>query len=199
MNLDLVAPQNPGFPAGGGVSALMQGMSASRIRNLMMNIFQKAKRANVNVYTMDACGLRAPAMQSFPPPTCVPGIEPDYLRTIAEGTGGRAFVDTNDFGPAVAALFRENASYYLLGYRPASGNDGRLHRLEVRVNRPGVEVRTRNGYQALKPADEKSAPPRSPPRRSAPHSPGSCPRAISRCRCQPSRSRRRDGRNQPSR
>ena len=153
VDLDLVAPQAAGLPAAGGASAQSSGAFAFRIRTLMSNIFRKANRANVNVYTMDACGLRAPATRAFPPPTCVPGIEPDYLRTIAAGTGGRAFVDTNDFGPAVAAVFRENASYYLLGYRPTSGNDGRVHRLAVKVNRPGVEVRTRSGYQSIKPAD----------------------------------------------
>ena len=155
VNLDFVAPQAAGLPVGGGASGQMQGLLAERIRSQMQRIITKANRANVNVYTMDACGLRTYGLQQFPPPTCVPGWEVHYLHAVAAGTGGRAFVNSNDFGPGVAAMFAENASYYLLGYRSSSASDGRLHRLEVRVNRPDVDVRTRNGYQAVKPADAR--------------------------------------------
>lgn len=156
VDLTLLAPQPAGLSAGGGSSPTMQGLMASQVTGQMKNVFLKATRANVNVYTIDPCGLRAPSFQEFPPPTCVPGLEIDYLRAIAAGTGGRAVVDTNDFEPGVAAIFRENSSYYLLGYRPSGpGQDGKFHRLEVRVNRPGVEVRTRNGYQAEKASEAR--------------------------------------------
>ena len=50
------------------------------------------------------------------------------------------------------AIFIENASYYLLGYQATDmRQDGKQRRIEVRVNRPGVEVRARNGYVAEKP------------------------------------------------
>jgi VWFA-related protein len=110
-------------------------------------LFARARTANVNIYTMDICGLRTPP----PPnnPTCIPGLETDYLRGVAEATGGHATVDTNDFEPGIAEVFTENASYYLLGYRPATtAQDGKHHRIDVRVNRPDVDVRTRSGYDA---------------------------------------------------
>jgi hypothetical protein len=85
---------------------------------------------------------------------CVPGVEQDYLRIIASNTGGRAIVETNDFKAGVEAIFVENASYYLLGIHPASARpDGKVRRLEVKVNRPGVTVRTRNGYREEKASD----------------------------------------------
>jgi VWFA-related protein len=157
VNPELLAPQVPGLPgesAPPSVSALMSGSLMSRLTAQMRKAFERAGRANVSIYTVDACGLRAPP----PPraggivPTCVPGLEVEYLQTLAENTGARAVVNTNDFDPGVAAIFQENASYYLLGFQqPAGLKPGSLRRLDVRVNRPGVLVRTRNGYETAKP------------------------------------------------
>jgi VWFA-related protein len=155
VDYGLLAPQGVGI---GG--ALMQQTTMIRIRDQMEKAFQRALRANVNVYTLDTCGLRTPpaaqvrGVVKLPRSTCVPGLEQEYLRTVASNTGGRAVVDTNDFGPGVAAIFQENASYYLLGYRPPDPKqDGNFRRLEVRVNRRDVQVRTRSGYQAHKASD----------------------------------------------
>jgi VWFA-related protein len=152
---ELLAPQIPGLPPEGGVSAVMSGAMMSRLTTQMRKAFERAGRANVSIYTVDACGLRTPG----PPlrvagvtPTCVPGLEVEYLQTLAENTGARTVINTNDFEPGVAAIFQENASYYLLGFQqPAGLKPGSLRRLEVRVNRPDVIVRTRNGYETAKP------------------------------------------------
>ena len=145
----------PGLPTDGGASAVMTQAMNSRVKTQLERIFTNARRANINVYTIDACGLRVPFEMLRPSVMlCPPGIEVDYLRVIASNTGGRAIVETNDFKAGVEAIFVENASYYLLGIHPASARpDGKVRRLEVKVNRPGVTVRTRNGYQAEKASD----------------------------------------------
>jgi VWFA-related protein len=75
-------------------------------------------------------------------------VDMDFLQAAAANTGGRAIVNTNDFEPGLNQLFEENGSYYLVGYvQPAANKAGSFHRLEVEVNRPGVKVRTRNGYE----------------------------------------------------
>ena len=49
----------------------------------------------------------------------------------------------------VPALFGESQTYYLVAFAPAdSSTSGKLHRVEVKVGRPGVSVRTRSGYIA---------------------------------------------------
>jgi len=156
---DLLAPAPVGMPAGGGASAIQRQLVMTAIRNTLTNAFRDAGRANVNVYTLDACGLRVPAPQvgSRMPPTCEPGLEVDYLKTVANATGGRAITDTDDFEPGVRSVFAENASYYLLGFRPAGAQaDGRSHRIDVRVNRADVQVRTRSGYEADSPKDTRA-------------------------------------------
>src|SRR6185436_14186159 len=55
-----------------------------------------------------------------------------------------------------------NSSYYLLGYQPTNVKaDGTFRRLEVKVNRPGVEVRHRRNY--LEPAAPTAKTPPPPP------------------------------------
>jgi VWFA-related protein len=74
-------------------------------------------------------------------------VNMDFLMASASNTGGKAIVNTNEFESGINQIFAENGSYYLIGYAPPDRNGpGSLHRLEVRVNRRDVSVRTRNGY-----------------------------------------------------
>jgi VWFA-related protein len=160
----------------GSGSAIAQRGEMAQLRYLMEQAFLYAARSNVSVYTLDVCGLRVGDAQPnggsgqgtgggqaqtsmeviIAAPTapaislaCLPGLEVDYLVNVAAATGGRAVVNTNDFGPGINAIFQENASYYLLGYQSTeTRQDGKFRRIEVKVDRPDVSVRTRNGYVA---------------------------------------------------
>jgi VWFA-related protein len=130
----------------------------------MKRIFAQARPANVNVYAVDPSGLgglefyfvghgvqqeaaHARAMLFL-----------DYLQTVAGNTDGLAIINTNAPETRVAEIFRENQSYYLLGYEPVSGkHDGGLHRIEVKVDRPDVHVRSRNLTEAPSEKQDKDA------------------------------------------
>jgi VWFA-related protein len=74
-------------------------------------------------------------------------LSQDSLRTLSEETGGFAAVNTNDLGSAFGRVVEANSRYYVLGYYPPTHpQDGRFHRIEVRVKRPGLRVSTRKGY-----------------------------------------------------
>ena len=103
-----------------------------------------AARANVNVFSLDPRGLigmttdfvdnmRAGAPdvmgtdRNRPVGTPASGTQAllgemrltqDSLRTMAEGTGGFAAVDTNSFAEAYNRITDANSRYYLLGYAP---------------------------------------------------------------------------------
>jgi VWFA-related protein len=66
---------------------------------------------------------------------------------LAERTGGATFSFAQQKGleKAIQALGEELNSQYVLSFTPEATEPG-YHRLEVRVNRPGVEVRARPGY-----------------------------------------------------
>lgn len=130
----------------GGRGSLADREAQQALIAAMPRIFRKAQLANVNVYAIDTCGLRVAGKL---PPTCVPGLEVEYLQTVTANTGGHATINTNDFEPGITQIFRENGSYYLLGFRSTNTkSDGKFRRLDVKVNRPDVTVRVRNGYHA---------------------------------------------------
>jgi VWFA-related protein len=100
--------------------------------------FRALQRANVNVYTFDPSGV---SMDGIMAPRL------DALRLFAENTGGRAVFATNAPEAHVEQVFVENGSYYLLGIAARDASEGsEFRKLTVKVNRPGVEVRTRPGY-----------------------------------------------------
>jgi VWFA-related protein len=93
-------------------------------------------------------------------------LSQDSLRTLAEETGGFAAVNANDLSTAFERVVRDNSGYYVLAYYPPSDKrDGKFHKIEVRVTRPGLTVRARRGYvsprgnrQTPKPSDKGPSP-----------------------------------------
>lgn len=73
------------------------------------------------------------------------------MQQMADSTGGRAFVNTNDLTGAIRAAMEDSAAAYTLGFyiEPASLDD-KFHELKVQVKRPGLAVRQPKGYFALK-------------------------------------------------
>ena len=76
------------------------------------------------------------------------------LKQVAGDTGGKVFVNQNDLDHSVQLSLEDGAAYYMLGYTPTSKLDGKFHKIEVKVNRPDVTVRSRRGYYALPPGSE---------------------------------------------
>jgi Ca-activated chloride channel homolog len=74
------------------------------------------------------------------------------LRRLADETGGGYFELTkkDDLGPTFTRVAQELHSQYVLGFSPAT-LDGRVHKLDVKVKRPGMTVRGRKSYLAAPP------------------------------------------------
>jgi len=123
-----------------------------------------AVMANVSLYPVDARGL-----QAFPPgggadtgslqgTSAYSGkaVQSQFdsnfgsqetLSTIADDTGGKAFLDTNDFSKAYTKVQNDNEIYYVLGYRSTNPNkDGRYRHITVKIDRPDVKLEYRKGY-----------------------------------------------------
>jgi VWFA-related protein len=77
------------------------------------------------------------------------GIE--AMEKMADETGGRAFVNTNDLTGAIRKAVEDSAATYTLGfYIDSSSLDDKFHELKVQVNRSGLNIRYPKGYFALK-------------------------------------------------
>jgi Ca-activated chloride channel family protein len=71
------------------------------------------------------------------------------LKKLAEETGGGYFEleETDELGPTFTRVAQELHSQYALGFAPAQ--DGKEHKITVRVTRPGLSTRARRTYQAV--------------------------------------------------
>lgn len=77
------------------------------------------------------------------------------LKKFAAQTGGGYFElhENDELGPTFTRVAQELHSQYLLAFSPTV-RDGKTHKLEVKVNRPGMKVRARQNYIA--PTTEKN-------------------------------------------
>jgi hypothetical protein len=111
----------------------------------MDDAFVRAQHGNVNIYSIDPAGLgglqaflekrttvtqadrvtrgatpMVPVRSNLLDAYQTARMSRDYLRTVAENTAG-AIPEINDVTAGVAQIFRENSSYYPLGYRSTRG------------------------------------------------------------------------------
>ena len=141
----------------------LQG-SGAMLRDEMRATIAAANRGGVSFYGVDARGVGAglddaidigrlpiDADNRLGPGTLLNEVRraQDFLRTVSDETGGFALVNQNDLNAGFSRIIQENSSYYLLGYYPTNDRrDGKFRQLQVKVARPGLEVRWRRGYTA---------------------------------------------------
>jgi hypothetical protein len=76
----------------------------------------------------------------------------ETLSTLSVDTGGKAFFDSNDFGPAFQQVQHDTEAYYIIGFHSTNqARDGSYRHLTVKVDRDDVKIEYRPGYYA--PAD----------------------------------------------
>ena len=69
------------------------------------------------------------------------------LRALADDTGGAAFLGGDKFEAFAGTIERDFAQYYELSYTPKRKRpDGKYHKIQVKVLRPGADVRFRQGF-----------------------------------------------------
>ena len=131
----------------------------------------EAVKANMAIYSVDSRGLEAlspvgnaskgslrgtaaysgGAMQS--------NLDANFgsqetLATLSSDTGGKAFFDSNDFGPVFQQIQHDTEAYYIVGFHSTNtARDGSYRHLTVKLNRGDVKLDYRPGYYA--PADFK--------------------------------------------
>jgi VWFA-related protein len=146
-----------------GDAAILDNPAVEVIRTDQTRIFNEvAATANtyqVTLYTLQARGAASlPHLNaqeadtsagvggSFTASTERMHSEQEPLIALADETGGAAIINTSNFKGAFESLSNDFNSLYSLGYRSKNGGDGRYHKIEVKVKRPGLKVRHRSGY-----------------------------------------------------
>jgi VWFA-related protein len=129
----------------------------------------EAAKANLAIYSVDARGLQAlPPVgdaskgslrgnSAYSGKAATTQLSANFasqetLSTLSTDTGGKAFFDSNDFGPAFQQVQHDTEAYYILGFHSTNqARDGSYRHLTIKVNRSDVKIDYRPGYYA--PAD----------------------------------------------
>ncbi|HEU4597492.1 MAG TPA: VWA domain-containing protein [Pyrinomonadaceae bacterium] len=156
-----------------------EGMAQStRMLEGMRRLSDLANRASVVIYTIDARGLQPLGLTAADSTVGMTGQEietamrsrssrffetQDALRYLAQETGGFFIRNTNDLAGGVSRVLDDQRGFYLIGFRPDEETFDpvkgrrRFNRVEVKVKRAGLRVRTRGGFYGF--TEEEAARP----------------------------------------
>ena len=140
------------------------GMLEVNVHNFSEDLEQITRRANaseITFYTVDPRGLEEGGMgipisgvdESMQARSDMTSLEragtQDPLVMMARETGGLALINSNDFEKGLTRVDQDTSVYYSLGVTLSKLPTAAYQQVRVDVNRPGVTVRTRQGYSAL--------------------------------------------------
>lgn len=178
--LRAVAEQVAGVPQKKSLIYFSSGMQRTGIENQseLRAAINSAVMANLSIYTLDIRGL-----QPLPPGgeaqnaslrgtsaysgrSQLNALDSNFqtqetLVTLASDTGGKAFLDSNDFGRVFKGVQEDTSMYYLLGYHSTnSARDGKFRRITMRVNGRTSDL----GDEVMRPPSfDLNGVPRNPP------------------------------------
>ena len=148
-------------------AALSRLHSEPRFREIL----DRANRTNTSFYPIDprrvvvfdedivpAAGVGANRQISLVEDRARSSDRRAALLAMAEQTDGLAVVNTSDIDASLQRINDDLSSYYLLGFYSTQKQDGKFHKLTVRVKRKGVEARARRGYLATPTAPAPARP-----------------------------------------
>jgi VWFA-related protein len=164
--LSTIAKNLAGIDQKKSILYFSSGMTKTGVENQaqLRAAVNAAVRSNVSIYAVDSRGLEAMppgggagsaslrGVSSYSGAAVQNDLDSNFasqetLVTIANDTGGKAFLDSNDFSKAYAKVQADSETYYVLGYRSSNPNkDGRFRRIQVKLNRSDVKLEYRTGY-----------------------------------------------------
>jgi VWFA-related protein len=149
------------------------GISRDGIENeaSLRSAINAAVRADLAIYSVDTRGLQAVTplgdastgslrgQSGFNGGALTASMNANFasqevMASLSSDTGGKAFLDSNDFAPAFAQVQKDNSAYYAIGFHSTNpARDGKYRKLTVKIDKPGIKLEYRPGYYA--PADFK--------------------------------------------
>jgi VWFA-related protein len=124
-------------------------------------VLQASRRSNAAIYFLDTRGLQGLPTNftaEFGPALDTQDIGSAFIEgfeaaagseNLASDSGGFIVKNTNDLAKGIQKIAAESQTYYLLGYHPTNtARDGRFRKIDLDVDRKGVDVRARKGYYA---------------------------------------------------
>jgi VWFA-related protein len=149
---------SPGWPILSGPRVELSSRQQQGIFNEVVAMSQALRQARITLSsvdplgTADSGGLRTVYYQEF-----LKGLKQASqaqagnlaLQVLATQSGGQVLYSSNDITGEIARCASDADAYYVLTFDPAPADGPNDYRpIEVKVDKPGLTVRTRTGYYA---------------------------------------------------
>lgn len=137
-------------------------------RSQLQLVIERLNRATISIYPIDARGLAVPMITAQEDMLASDFLRRDAevnarslsifrdqgaLEYMAHETGGLTFFNRNNLSDGVRQALNDQNGYYLIGYVPekasftrAPGKLPEFRKIEVKLKRPNLHVRSRSGY-----------------------------------------------------
>jgi VWFA-related protein len=148
---------SPGWPLLSGVGVDLSSRQQQAIFAEIVGLSTALRQSGITLYSVDPRGNAAPLQSRVYYENFTKGIsKPNQtdqgdlaLQVLATQTGGLVLNGGNDISVLIDRCIRDAAPYYQVSFRPAAAEHANeFHKIELRVNQPGLIARTRNGYYA---------------------------------------------------
>lgn len=147
-----------------------------RIVESLRRLTDLANRASVVIYTIDARGLQTLNLTAADNTADMTSAEieqsltdrrnalfdtQDGMNYLAQQTGGFFIKNSNDLAGGVRKVVEDQKGYYLIGFRPdeavfdAARGRVRFNKLQVKLTRGGLRLRTRGGFYGFTEEDAR--------------------------------------------
>jgi len=148
---------------------------SDRVLGSLRRLTDRANRASVVIYTLDARGLQTlgltaedstQGLASRQIESMLLNRRTDFFESqngldyLAQETGGIATRNNNDLSGGIKKMLNDQQGYYLIGYQPNADTfdpkRARFNKLVIKVKRRGLKIRYRSGFFGI--TDEESLP-----------------------------------------
>jgi VWFA-related protein len=149
---------SPGWPLLTGPSVQLDSKQQQRLFAAIVQTSTELREAQITIYNINPLGATENTLHTFYYQEFVKGVtKPQQvnvanlsLQVLAEQTGGLVLNANNDISAMLEQAFRDADAWYEISFQPAASEPNEYHHLEVKVDKPGLIARTRQGYYALR-------------------------------------------------
>ncbi|MGD0906467.1 MAG: VWA domain-containing protein [Candidatus Acidiferrales bacterium] len=146
---------SPGWPLLSGANVELDTKQQQQLFGDVVSLSKQLQQARITLYSVDPLGTADTGIHTSYWKSFTKGIsKPSQvhagdlgLEVLATQSGGLALSSNNDVAAELQKCVADAASYYEISFNPPPGDQpNEYHRLEIRVAKPGMTARTRQGY-----------------------------------------------------
>jgi VWFA-related protein len=148
---------SPGWPLLSGPGVQLDGRQTNQIFSTIVNVSTQLRQGRMTLYAVDPLGAAEGVGRTFYYQDFLKGVSKPgqvalgdlSLQVLAVQSGGLALNSDNDIAALLQKCMADAKVYYEMSFdAPPADHRDEYHSLDVRVSKPGLTARTRQGYYA---------------------------------------------------